>query len=102
MRIIEACRDNDIAVVMVEIPRSFIRDPWRGLERELARQYDLNLVSDTVIRRFILFSPLIPPGMWLSEHQHLSNDGLHPNKLGNKAFAEAVAIGLEPFTQRRK
>jgi acyl-CoA thioesterase I len=99
--IIATCRINDIEVVIVEIPRGFIRDPWCGLERGLAREYDLTLISDTLIRRFVFFSPLVPPGIWLPEDQHLSNDGLHPNKLGNKAFAEAVAESISRYIDRR-
>lgn len=101
VKIIETCRSNDIEVVVVEIPRGFIRDPWHGLERELARKDDLTLISDTLIRRFVFFSPLVPPGIWLPEDQHLSNDGLHPNKLGNKAFAEVVADSISLYADRR-
>lgn len=92
--IIKRLHQANIEVVLVEIPRGFITDPFRGLERELARKYDLQLVPDSVIRRFVLFSPIMPPGMWLPTHQHLSNDGLHPNERGNEAFAKAVTLAL--------
>jgi lysophospholipase L1-like esterase len=42
VEIIESCRDAGAAVVLMEIPRGFITDSFSGLERELARNYDLD------------------------------------------------------------
>ena len=36
----------------------------------------------------------MPPGMWLDSSRQYSNDGLHPNELGNKYFAQTVARAL--------
>ncbi|MGI9516004.1 MAG: GDSL-type esterase/lipase family protein, partial [Pirellulaceae bacterium] len=93
-QIIQRCRDNDVDVLLVEIPRGFVRDPFRGMERQLARQFDLELISDTLIRQFVLYSPICPPGSWLPPDQHLSRDGLHPNENGNRLFAQTVASKL--------
>jgi lysophospholipase L1-like esterase len=93
-KLIEAFLDRDIAVVLVEIPRGFITDPYDGLERELAAEYDLQLIDDSVIRRFGFNSPIIPPGMWLKPSWRYSDDGLHPNALGNKHFADVVSRSL--------
>ena len=91
--IIEACHAAGAEVVLLEIPRGFITDPFGGLERRLAREYDLQLVPDTPIRRLVLSSPIAPPGMW-SEGPHLSDDGLHPNALGNQMLARYVEKAL--------
>ena len=93
-RIIHACRRIGAEVVLMEIPRVLITDPYAGLERELARRHDLELVSDTPIRRLILWSPYAPPGMWLDPRRRLSDDGLHANARGNRVLAEAVAESL--------
>ena len=92
--LIKAFLNQEIAVILVEIPRGFITDPYGGIERELAAKYDLQLIDDSLIRRFIFFSPIIPPGSWLNDKQHLSDDGLHPNELGNKYFASVVRDAL--------
>lgn len=92
--LVKAFQARDIAVVLVEIPRGFIWDPYDGLERELAAEYDLQLIDDSVIRNFVFNSPIIPPGMWLSPSHRYSDDGLHPNALGNKYFARVVSRSL--------
>jgi lysophospholipase L1-like esterase len=92
-RLITAAHQAGADVVLVEVPRGFVFDPYRGLERELARRHDLELVSDTVVRELVLFNPYAPPGMWL-KGGHLSDDGLHPNSAGNRRLAEAVAAAL--------
>jgi lysophospholipase L1-like esterase len=94
-QIVTACRRQEIEVVLVEIPRGFVRDPYGGLERELARRHDLELVPDTPIRRFVLWSQYAPPGMWFDSSWHLSDDGLHPNERGNELLARYVADALE-------
>ncbi|MFH1265630.1 MAG: GDSL-type esterase/lipase family protein, partial [Planctomycetota bacterium] len=93
-RIIGACRGIGAEVILMEVPRGFITDPYAGLERELARRHDLELVSDTSIRKLVLWSPHAPPGIWLGPGWHLSDDGLHPNARGNRVLAEEVAESL--------
>jgi len=93
-QLIEAFLERDIGVVLVEIPRGFISDPYDGLERELTAKYDLQLIDDSIIRSFVFNSPLIPPGSWLPRSQRYSDDGLHPNELGNQHFANVVAQAL--------
>jgi acyl-CoA thioesterase-1 len=93
-RIIEASRRIGAEVVLMEIPRAFISDPYAGMERELAREHDLELVPDTPIRRLVLGSPVAVPGMWMGPSSHLSDDGLHPNARGNRVLAQGVAEAL--------
>jgi acyl-CoA thioesterase I len=52
------------------------------------------LIDDSVIRRFVFNSPIIPPGMWLDRSRRYSDDGLHPNTLGNQHFARVVSQSL--------
>jgi acyl-CoA thioesterase-1 len=107
-RMIEACRAAGAEVVLMEIPRGLITDPFWGLERGLARRYDLELVSDTAIRKLVLWSPYGPPGMWLNPGSRLSDDGLHANARGNRLLAEQVAralarlLGPEVVTERSR
>lgn len=93
-RLIETFQQNNIAVILVEIPRGFITDPFDGLERELTTKYDVQLIDDSLIRRFVFFSPIMPPGMWLDPNQRYSDDGLHPNQRGNRLFARVVRDSL--------
>lgn len=95
-RFITAAQEIGAEVVLIEIPRAFISDPFAGLERELAREYDVELVPDTVIREFVLYSPYAPPGTWTGG-PYLSDDGLHPNARGNELMARHVAGALERF-----
>ncbi len=92
-RMITTLRDADTEIILMEIPRGFLSDPYAGLERELARRYDLELISDSAIRQLVLFSPYAPPGMWMKD-AHLSDDGLHPNARGNSHLADQVAQAL--------
>lgn len=92
--LIEAFQNASVDVILVEIPRGFISDPYDGLERELAAKYNLKLIDDSLIRNLIFYSPIMPPGMWLDSSRQYSNDGLHPNELGNKYFAQTVARAL--------
>lgn len=92
--IILTLRGADAEVVLMEIPRGFFTDPYAGLERELARQYGLELISDSAIRWLVLFGPYAPPGRWF-ERSRLSDDGLHPNERGNAYLARRVARALE-------
>ncbi len=92
--IIEQCREAGAEVVLVEIPRGIVTDPFAGLERRLARHHDLELISDTTLRWFVLIGPYAPPGMWLPSTWHLSDDGLHPNDRGNELLARRVGHAL--------
>lgn len=94
VRLVDAFRERDIEVVLVEIPRGFITDPYSGLEREISATYDLQMVDDRVIRSFVFNSPILPPGMWLDPSKRYSDDGLHPNELGNKHFARIVCQAI--------
>lgn len=72
-------KGND--VILVEIPNGLIRDSFGGVYRRLARRYGAALISDTMIRRFVL-----QPSM--------SNDGLHPSLEGSRLFAEEITRRL--------
>jgi lysophospholipase L1-like esterase len=91
---ITQCRAIGAEVVLVEIPRGFITDGYRGLERQIAHEFDLELVPDSIIRLFVLWGPYAPPGMWVERKWRLSDDGLHPNRQGNQRLAEQVAHAL--------
>lgn len=90
---IAAARRVDAEVILVEIPRGFVVDPFAGLERELAREHDLELISDGAIRNLVLWSPACPPGLW-TDGPYLSDDGLHPNAHGDRYLATVVAQTL--------
>lgn len=92
-KIITTAKEAGAQVVLMEIPRGFICDPYFGLERELARKHDLQLISDSVIRNLVLWGPQIPPGMWFQD-ERLSYDGLHPNDAGNRWLADHVAAAI--------
>jgi acyl-CoA thioesterase I len=93
VQIIEACQQAEAEVVLVEIPRGFITDPFSGLERELAREYDLRLIPDSAIRMLVVRSPAIPFVGELAK-PHWSDDGLHPNAAGAQMLADAVYRAL--------
>ncbi len=93
VQFITAAQKLNAEVVIIEIPRAFFSDPFAGLERELAREFDLELVADTAIRELVLYSPYAPPGMWTGG-PYLSEDGLHPNARGNELLARHVARAL--------
>ncbi|HEX5444483.1 MAG TPA: GDSL-type esterase/lipase family protein, partial [Pirellulales bacterium] len=93
VQFITAAQKLNAEVVIIEIPRAFFSDPFAGLERELARQFDLELVADTAIRELVLYSPYAPPGMWTGG-PYLSEDGLHPNTRGIELLARHVARAL--------
>jgi len=92
-QLIAAARSLGAEVVIIEVPRGFVVDPFAGLERELARQFDLELVSDTAIRNFVLWSRSCPPGAWTGG-PYLSDDGLHPNARGDEYLASVVFRSL--------
>jgi acyl-CoA thioesterase I len=91
--LIAAARSLRAEVVLIEIPRDFIVDPFSGLERGLAREHDLELISDTVIRNFVLWSRSGPLGAW-TDGPYLSDDGLHPNAHGDEYLASVVRDSL--------
>ena len=62
MKIIDTVRQHDAEVVLLEIPRAFISDPYWGLEREIARQADVEMVPDTALRRIFLRSTAFSAG----------------------------------------
>ncbi|NQT16385.1 MAG: hypothetical protein HQ582_26745 [Planctomycetes bacterium] len=101
-RIVDACRNIGAEVILMEIPRGFITDPYAGLEREMARRHDLELISDTPIRKLVLFSPHAPPGIWLPRGRRLSDDGLHPNARGRRFLAGEVAKSVARLLGTRR
>ncbi len=92
-QMIQKSREVGAEVVLIEIPRGFIFDPFSGLERELAYELDVPLVSDAAIRQLVVWSPVCPPGMWFPESR-LSDDGIHSNAKGSQALASYVAVAL--------
>lgn len=91
-KIIDQSRSAGAEVLLFEMPRGFVMDSYRGLERELARNYDLELVTDGAIRQLVLFSPFTPLGSITG--RKLSDDGLHPNAEGHRFLAERVKASL--------
>jgi len=89
---IRASREAGAEVFLFEIPRGFVMDPFAGLERELARELDLELIHDGAIRQLVVFSPFTPLGAWTG--RILSYDGLHPNDAGNVFLADRVEAAL--------
>ena len=55
----------------------------------------MELIPDTVVRRLLLASPTLPPGMWTSGPFLTESDGVHPNERGNELLAQVVAAALE-------
>ena len=90
---ISVCRDAGANVVLMEIPRGFIFDPYASLEREIAYEQDVQLVPDTWLRQVVLLGPAAPPGMWLPDLR-LSDDGIHSNRKGSKTIAKHVLAAL--------
>lgn len=93
-RLIAACRRMATEVVLMEIRRGFMTDPFCGPEREIACETDVELIPDSGIRRLVLFSPIAPPGMWMRDHR-LSDDGIHSNVRGSQLLARYAAASLE-------
>jgi acyl-CoA thioesterase I len=88
---IRACREAGAEVILFEVPRGFLYDGFAGLERQLSREHDLELISDGAIRSLVLRSPWFPVRLG----EPLSDDGLHPNAAGNVHLARAAAAALE-------
>jgi acyl-CoA thioesterase I len=93
--IINASRKMGAEVVLMEISRAYISDPFWGLEREIAREEDVELMSDTALRTIFLHSPLMPPGSWWGGPYLTDESGIHPNAQGNRIIAEQVAEAIE-------
>lgn len=85
------CRAAGVEVILFEIPRGFVYDPYGGLERALARKHDLELVTDGAVRSLVLRSPWFPVKLG----EELSYDGIHPNEAGNAHLARHAARALE-------
>jgi acyl-CoA thioesterase I len=94
-KIIVASRQAGAEVVLLEFPRAYISDPFWGLEREIAREEDIELVPDTALRLILLHGPLLPPGCWVGEPYLTDESGIHPNAAGNRLLAEHVAAALQ-------
>jgi lysophospholipase L1-like esterase len=94
-KVIDTVRQSDAEAVLMEIPRGFISDPYWGLEREVARQEDVELVPDTAMRELLLRSTAFPPGTWLGEPYLTDETGIHPNERGKQLLAEHIAASLE-------
>ena len=93
VKMINDSRASGADVILMEIPRGFMFDPYASLEREIAYEMDVQLVPDTWLRQIVLLSPVAPPGKWLPEMQ-LSSDGIHSNPRGSVAIARRVAAAL--------
>ena len=91
---IKECRVGGADVVLMEIPRGFIFDPYASLEREISYEQDVQLVPDTWLRQIVIFGPAAPPGRWIPGSQ-LSDDGIHSNRKGSQAIAKHVLAALK-------
>lgn len=89
-RMISMCHASDARVILMEIPRGFMVDPYFSLERELAFEMGAELLDDRWLRHTVLMSPIAPPGRWLDAKQHLSDDGIHSNPKGSRVIANKV------------
>jgi acyl-CoA thioesterase I len=94
-KIIDASRKMGAEVVLMEVPRDYISDPFWGLEREIAREEDVELIPDTALRTIFLHSPILPPGSWRGPPYLTDEGGIHPNAAGNEILADSVAAALE-------
>jgi lysophospholipase L1-like esterase len=104
--IIDKVRQNGAEVVLMEIPRAYLSDPYWGLERENARQQDVELIPDSAMRMLFLRSPTYPPGIWLGEPYLTDETGIHANARGQLVLTAAVAKALKqmygPSIRREK
>lgn len=91
-RLILESRAIGAEVILFEIPRGFVTDPYAGLDRELAREHDLELITDSAIRNLVIWSPVNPTGELF--RKKLSYDGLHPNERGHRYLADRVMEAL--------
>ena len=93
------CGSPVAEVVLMEIPRAYMSDPYWGVEREIAREEDVELVSDTAMRTLFLHSPVLLPGSWWGEPYFTDEGGIHANARGQQILAEAVAEALVPIVR---
>jgi len=93
-RIVQLCKSLGADILLVECPRGFVRDQFHEIEREIARNNDLELVPDSIFRYLVLWGPHAPPGIWLSKQSRMSDDGIHPNRRGDAYLAHRVAAKL--------
>ena len=91
---IQSCKQHDCDVILMEIPHGFIFDPFASVERQIAYEQDVQLISDTWLRQIVLQSPIAPPEIWMSDESHLSGDGIHSNARGSQKIARDVASVL--------
>ena len=91
--IIDEVRKNGAEVVLMEIPRAYMSDPYWGLERELARQKDVELIPDSAMRKLFLRSPTYPPGTWLGEPYLTDETGIHANARGQPSSCRGSGHG---------
>jgi acyl-CoA thioesterase-1 len=91
---IDRSQQAGAVVVLFEIPCGVVRDPMRGVYRELALEKRVALIPDTYIRALVFGSPFFPPCEW-GWIPRLSEDGIHPNKRGNELLAKSVARAIE-------
>ncbi len=94
LEMIDQSRAAGAEVVLMEIPRGFMLDPFASLEREIAYEKDVQLVADTWLRQVVLMSPIAPPGMWMP-NSRLSDDGIHSNTRGSRVIARRVADSIQ-------
>lgn len=94
VQMIDLSRENGAEVILMEIPRGFMFDPFASLEREIAYEKDVQLIADSWLREIILMSPIAPPGMWMSPSSRLSDDGIHSNPRGSHVIAQRVADAI--------
>ncbi len=99
LQMIDQCRAAGAEVVLMEIPRGFILDPFASLEREIAYEKDVQLVADTWLRQVVLMSPIAPPGMWMP-NSRLSDDGIHSNTRGSRTIARHVAHAIQAMLSK--
>ena len=90
---IRTFREQGCDVILMEIPRGFMIDPFASLERQIAYEQDVQLISDTWLRQIVVMSPIAPPGRWMPS-SHLSDDGIHSNERGSRAIAGRVCDAL--------
>ncbi len=93
VQMIQELRDHGAEVVLMEIPRGFMFDPFASVEREIAYELDVQLVADTWLRQIVILSPIAPPGKWMPQWR-LSDDGIHSNTKGSRAIAKRVSESL--------
>ena len=93
-KIVDTCRSIGAEVIVMEIPRGFITDPFACSRTRDGPARGSGTDSRYGDSETCSMEPCAPPGMWLQPDSHLSDDGLHPNARGNRVLAEYVADAL--------